>query len=215
MSMLAGREANVFAVAILTRPFTSFVELSEHYPVREEFPATRIVCSGRSPLSFADPCAARLGLWPKILKYSRPQERKDSTLRSRFIKYSERLGMLRHEESAKPKQGSRAPRRNRALGDTEVEAADLAGRIQKTRKAERCKWSDFAVLYRQHSHRNQLVREFTERGIPFSIEGWTFSIARGSRRRRLLSARSRQRCASLFRVAACAVGISPSNCAPP
>jgi len=27
------------------------------------------------------------------------------------------------------------------------------------------------VLYRQHSHRDELVHELAERGIPFSIEG--------------------------------------------
>src|ERR1700687_29237 len=30
---------------------------------------------------------------------------------------------------------------------------------------------DLAVLYRQHSHRDELVHEFAERGIPFTIEG--------------------------------------------
>ena len=29
----------------------------------------------------------------------------------------------------------------------------------------------FAVLYRQHGHREELVQELAERGIPFSIEG--------------------------------------------
>jgi DNA helicase-2/ATP-dependent DNA helicase PcrA len=55
--------------------------------------------------------------------------------------------------------------------DKEVEAADLARRIQKIRKAERCSWKDFAVLYRLHNHRDELVHELAERGIPFSIEG--------------------------------------------
>jgi superfamily I DNA/RNA helicase/CRISPR/Cas system-associated exonuclease Cas4 (RecB family) len=55
--------------------------------------------------------------------------------------------------------------------DREVEAADLAYQIQKRRRAERCSWSDFAVLYRQHSHREELVRELTEHAVPFSIEG--------------------------------------------
>ena len=55
--------------------------------------------------------------------------------------------------------------------DEEVEAADLARRMQKTRKAERCGWRDFAVLYRQHNHRDELVKELAERNIPFSIEG--------------------------------------------
>jgi DNA helicase II / ATP-dependent DNA helicase PcrA len=56
-------------------------------------------------------------------------------------------------------------------GDQEVEAADLAYRMQQTRKAQRCAWRDFAVLYRLHNHRDELVKELAERGIPFSIEG--------------------------------------------
>jgi DNA helicase II / ATP-dependent DNA helicase PcrA len=55
-------------------------------------------------------------------------------------------------------------------GDKEVEAADLARQIQKKKKEQRCNWKDFAILYRQHGHREELVKEFTERGIPFSIE---------------------------------------------
>ena len=52
----------------------------------------------------------------------------------------------------------------------------MARRIQKKRKDkknkdQRCAWSDFAVLYRQHHHRDELVHELAERGIPFSIEG--------------------------------------------
>ncbi|MGA9640677.1 MAG: ATP-dependent DNA helicase [Terriglobales bacterium] len=56
-------------------------------------------------------------------------------------------------------------------GDKEVEAADIARRIQKKRKELHCEWKRFAVLYRQHSHREELVNELAERGIPFSIEG--------------------------------------------
>jgi len=55
-------------------------------------------------------------------------------------------------------------------GDREVEAADLARQIQKKKKEQRSNWKDFAILYRQHIHREELVKEFTERGIPFSIE---------------------------------------------
>ncbi|MGA9528038.1 MAG: ATP-dependent DNA helicase [Terriglobales bacterium] len=53
----------------------------------------------------------------------------------------------------------------------DVEAADVARRIQKKRKELRCEWRRFAVLYRQHSHREELVQELAERNIPFSIEG--------------------------------------------
>ena len=55
--------------------------------------------------------------------------------------------------------------------DKEVEAADLAGQIRRRRRELRCAWGDFAVLYRQHNHREELVQELAERGIPFSIEG--------------------------------------------
>ena len=55
--------------------------------------------------------------------------------------------------------------------DKDVEAADVARRIQKKRKELRCEWRRFAVLYRQHNHREELVKELAERNIPFSIEG--------------------------------------------
>lgn len=55
--------------------------------------------------------------------------------------------------------------------DQEVEAADVARRIQRKRKELRCDWKRFAVLYRQHNHREKLVQELAERNIPFSIEG--------------------------------------------
>jgi DNA helicase-2/ATP-dependent DNA helicase PcrA len=53
----------------------------------------------------------------------------------------------------------------------DVEAFDVASRIQKKRKELRCEWRRFAVLYRVHSHREELVQELAERNIPFSIEG--------------------------------------------
>lgn len=53
----------------------------------------------------------------------------------------------------------------------DVEAFDVASRIQKKRKELRCEWRRFAVLYRLHGHREELVQELAERDIPFSIEG--------------------------------------------
>jgi hypothetical protein len=85
-----------------------------------------------------------------ILRCSRPTRKgRIRPLRDSASRISGALESLRDEIRRKPpKQGSRAARRNYYLGDKEVEAADLAGRIQKMRKAERCRWSDFAVLYR-------------------------------------------------------------------
>jgi len=52
----------------------------------------------------------------------------------------------------------------------EVETSDLINQIQQRQRQTRAPWSDFAVLYRLHSHRDLLAAEFAEHGIPFSIE---------------------------------------------
>jgi DNA helicase II / ATP-dependent DNA helicase PcrA len=52
----------------------------------------------------------------------------------------------------------------------EVETSDLINQIQQRQRQTRAPWSDFAVLYRMHSHRDLLAAEFGEHGIPFSIE---------------------------------------------
>ena len=93
-------------------------------------------------------------------------------------------------------------------GEAEVEAADLAYQIKQKRKEktgdERTPWSEFAVLYRQHTHREELVRELTERGIPYSIEG--LDVLHTPEVRDLVAcltaAVSPRDAASLFRVAA-------------
>src|SRR5262249_7365744 len=55
------------------------------------------------------------------------------------------------------------------LAARDFEAADIVAMIEEKR-GQRCPWSDFAVLYRSHFHRDELAAELGERGIPFSIE---------------------------------------------
>jgi ATP-dependent exoDNAse (exonuclease V) beta subunit len=57
----------------------------------------------------------------------------------------------------------------------EAEAPDVAGIIEETRRRSRGKWKNFAVLYRSHVHRDELVEELAEREIPFSIENMDVS----------------------------------------
>ena len=52
----------------------------------------------------------------------------------------------------------------------EAECSDLVSTIVLERRAARCRWADFAVLYRLHAHRDLVAAELAERGIPFSIE---------------------------------------------
>jgi DNA helicase II / ATP-dependent DNA helicase PcrA len=50
----------------------------------------------------------------------------------------------------------------------EEEAAWVADELERLHKAGR-RWHDFAVLYRQHAHRDQLVEQLSQRKVPFVI----------------------------------------------
>ncbi len=54
--------------------------------------------------------------------------------------------------------------------DKEVESADVIETIKQRQKQFRCSWGDFAVLYRQHSHRDVIADYLDDEGIPFAIE---------------------------------------------
>ena len=54
------------------------------------------------------------------------------------------------------------------LEKEEDEARWVAGELERSHGAGR-KWRDFAVLYRQHAHRDELVEELSRRKIPFVI----------------------------------------------
>lgn len=55
--------------------------------------------------------------------------------------------------------------------DCELEAADVVGAIRKKQRQLRCSWDRFAVIYRNHFHRDDVVVELSRYGIPYSIEG--------------------------------------------
>jgi len=54
------------------------------------------------------------------------------------------------------------------LESPELEAAWVVDELERIHRAGR-RWKDFAVLYRQHSHRDQIVEELSQRKIPFVI----------------------------------------------
>jgi DNA helicase-2/ATP-dependent DNA helicase PcrA len=54
------------------------------------------------------------------------------------------------------------------LATPEDEARWVASELERIHKAGR-RWRDFAVLYRAHGHRDELVRELSRRKIPFVI----------------------------------------------
>ncbi|MGH9601360.1 MAG: ATP-dependent helicase [Terriglobales bacterium] len=55
--------------------------------------------------------------------------------------------------------------------DAASEAADIAESILLRKEQLGCRWREFAVLYRQHLHREELLSEFAARRIPVAVEG--------------------------------------------
>jgi len=55
------------------------------------------------------------------------------------------------------------------------EGPDVVCSIRDAQKKLKCKWSDFAILYRSHAHRDDAVQGLAEQGIPFVIESMDIS----------------------------------------
>jgi superfamily I DNA/RNA helicase/RecB family exonuclease len=177
LSLLAGTAANVFAVGdpdqaiyqfrgASSEAFTLFVK---------NFPAARVVVLGKNRRSLLPILRCAFGM----VNDNPPVFGQALSHKGISISYQRTpLESLRDEEAKQRGDTAAAPPVEIVTWrDKEVEAADLARRIQKKRKDkdrdkdQRCRWSDLAVLYRQHHHRDELVHELAERGIPFSIEG--------------------------------------------
>jgi DNA helicase II / ATP-dependent DNA helicase PcrA len=56
------------------------------------------------------------------------------------------------------------------LSARDFESADIVSMIKEKHRQLRARWSDFAVLYRSHLHRDEIARELGEQGISFTIE---------------------------------------------
>ena len=167
LSLLAGGEANVFAVGDPDQAIYQFRGASsEAFNLFTRcFRNPKFVVLGKNRRSLSPILRCAFG----IVNANPPVfAQKDSA-----IAY-QRTPLESQREEAARQEGqaiTAAPADIVTWRDKEVEASALARSIQKTRKEERCRWSDFAVLYRQHNHRDELVRELMERNVPFSIEG--------------------------------------------
>jgi DNA helicase-2/ATP-dependent DNA helicase PcrA len=56
------------------------------------------------------------------------------------------------------------------LTDKDTESAEVVMKLRDWQRKSGCRWSDCAVLYRTHMHRDRVAAELARQGIPFSIE---------------------------------------------
>ena len=167
LSLLAGTEGNVFAVGDPDQAIYQFRGASsEAFNLFvKKFPSAGTVVLGKNRRSLSPILRCAFGI---VNENPAVFSQKGGT-----ISYQRTpLESQREEEAKRKGETTVAPAVEIVTwGNADVEAADLARQIQKKRKEQRCQWSEFAVLYRLHNHREELVKELVERGIPFSIEG--------------------------------------------
>jgi DNA helicase-2/ATP-dependent DNA helicase PcrA len=174
LATLAGESANVFGVGDPDQGIYRFRGASSaaFQLFRRHFPQTKLVVLGKNRRSTTAilQCAFALvdknpevfpanGAGPGSILYRRAP-----------------LQSARDEEAVSLRQNL-APAPVEAISFTgkTAEAPDVVRIIEETRRHSRCKWKDFAVLYRSHGHRDDVARELAEREIPFSIENMDVS----------------------------------------
>ena len=108
------------------------------------------------------------------------------------------------DEQEAHRAAQRAPVEAVLVSGNFMEATDLVCTLLERRRRFRCDWKDIGILYRIHSHRDEVAAELARNAIPFSIEG--MDVMDAPEVRDLLAAAgavvSGSNSASMFRVAA-------------
>jgi superfamily I DNA/RNA helicase/RecB family exonuclease len=218
LSLLAGEAANIFAVGDPDQAIYRFRGASsEAFTLfAKNFPAARIVVLGKNRRSLTPILGCAFGIVNENPAVFGQAFGPTFSQNGVSISYQRApLESLRDEQAKQKGEGTFAlPIEIVLWKEKEVEAADLALRIERKHKEFGCEWKEFAVLYRGHNHRDELVHELAERGIPFFIEGLDVLDTAEVRDvvACLTAAVSPNDAASLFRVAALPrFGINPTE----
>jgi DNA helicase II / ATP-dependent DNA helicase PcrA len=167
LGALAGAEANVFGVGDPDQAIYRFRGASSaaFHLFRRDFPQTKLVVLGknrRSTTSILQCAFAVVDKNPPVF----------GSNASASLNYCRVPLQSAREEDARKKGSalSSLPVGAISFANKEAEAPDVVSIIEETRRRLHAKWKDFAVLYRTHSHRDEIAHELAERAIPFSIE---------------------------------------------
>ncbi|HTC48970.1 MAG TPA: ATP-dependent DNA helicase [Candidatus Aquilonibacter sp.] len=168
---LAGAEANIFAVGDPDQAIYRFRGASSaaFQLFRRHFPQTKLVVLGKNRRSTTPILQCAFA----VIDKNPPVFAADSG----GLGYRRSPLQSAREEDAKKLAVPLAMHPVEAIsfaGKT-AEAPDVAHTIEEAKRRLRCHWKDFAVLYRTHPHRDEIVQELAEREIPFSIENMDVS----------------------------------------
>lgn len=167
LSALAGEQRNLFGVGDPDQAIYRFRGASSaaFQLFRRQFPEMKLIVLGknrRSTTSILRCAFAHIDKNPPGF----PPAGTDAIAYVR-----EPLQSAREEEGAK--QGTPVatfPVEAISFAGRDAEGPDVLQVIEEIRRRLRCPWKDFAILYRSHVHRDDLVQQLAEKEIPFSIE---------------------------------------------
>jgi DNA helicase II / ATP-dependent DNA helicase PcrA len=166
LERLAGEERNVFAVGDPDQAIYRFRGASSAAFVlfQRHFPGLKLVKLDKNRRSFSPILNSAFAL------ISRNPGVFDS-LQGSSVYQRSALISAREEEAARAGiQLPLVPVEAVVLSAKDFECTELVGALRAWQRKTRRQWKDCAVLYRTHSHRDQLAAELASQGIPFSIE---------------------------------------------
>ena len=159
LQKLTGSERNVFAVGDPDQAIYRFRGASSgaFALFQRHFPGTKFVALERNRRSTAP-----------ILKCAFALVDKNPEVQDSGSGYR-RTPLLSARDEASVRAGTEQqtfPVSAVLLTAKQVESSDLVSTLREQQRKSHCRWSDFAVLYRQHLHRDQVATELAVQGIP-------------------------------------------------
>ncbi len=169
LAALVGEAANVFAVGDPDQAIYRFRGASSaaFQLFRRHFPQTKLVVLGKNRRSTTPILRTAFALIDKNPPVFAPGS----------VAYKRTpLESAREEEARKEGETLQSvPVEAVAFAGKAAEAPDVARLVEDIQRRSRCQWKDFGILYRTHTHRDEIVQELADRDIPFTIENMDVS----------------------------------------
>jgi DNA helicase-2/ATP-dependent DNA helicase PcrA len=171
LALLAGKDANIFAVGDPDQAIYRFRGASSGaFDIfLRQFPGATVTRLDRNRRSLSPilHCAhAIIAQNPPIFKIAAGAGDSHQPL----LNQRQPLVSVRQEDAVSHGQALSADLVEIVAAEKDPEAEDVTVTIRTRKETFACPWSEIAVLYRTHAHREELVSQLAASGIPFAID---------------------------------------------